>query len=53
RIVVCDDQGTVPGGGQHRHYTEEYEETKNSRSMRAQAAAAAAGAANCRSANYH
>ncbi|KAJ2707755.1 hypothetical protein FB645_000528 [Coemansia sp. IMI 203386] len=53
RIVVCDDQGTVSGGGQHRHYTEEYEETKNSRSMRAQAAAAAAGAANCRSANYH
>ncbi|KAJ1642985.1 hypothetical protein LPJ64_005198 [Coemansia asiatica] len=53
RIVVCDDQGVVPGGGQHRHYTEEYEETKNSRSMRAQAAAAAAGAANCRSPNYH
>ncbi|KAJ1816236.1 hypothetical protein LPJ75_002097 [Coemansia sp. RSA 2598] len=53
RIVVCDDQGTVPGGGHHRHYTEEYEEAKNSRSMRAQAAAAAAGAANGRSANYH
>ncbi|KAJ1895448.1 hypothetical protein LPJ66_004591 [Kickxella alabastrina] len=48
RIVTCDDEGMVPGGGHHCHYTEEYEERKNSQHMRAQAAAAAAGAANCR-----
>ncbi|KAJ2557544.1 hypothetical protein EV175_001280 [Coemansia sp. RSA 1933] len=40
RICVCDDDGVVPGGGKHAHYTEEYEERMNSRRMRAQAAAA-------------
>ncbi|KAJ2517072.1 hypothetical protein H4217_004181 [Coemansia sp. RSA 1939] len=40
RICVCNDDGIVPGGGKHSHYTEEYEERMNSRRMRAQAAAA-------------
>ncbi|KAJ2784598.1 hypothetical protein GGI15_002211 [Coemansia interrupta] len=52
RIVVCDDEGNVPGSGHHCHYTDEYEERKNSRSMRAQAAAALAGAAHCRVTNH-
>ncbi|PIA18162.1 Pkinase-domain-containing protein [Coemansia reversa NRRL 1564] len=38
RICVCDDNGRVPGGGTHSHYTEEFEERMNSRRMRAQAA---------------
>ncbi|KAJ1741936.1 hypothetical protein LPJ78_003315 [Coemansia sp. RSA 989] len=37
RICVCNDDGRVPGGGTHCHYTEEYEERMNSRRMRAQA----------------
>ncbi|KAJ2726564.1 hypothetical protein GGI07_000506 [Coemansia sp. Benny D115] len=53
RIVVCDNEGLVPGGTRHCHYTEEYEERRHSRSMRAQAAAAAAGAATCRNNNGH
>ncbi|KAJ2059222.1 hypothetical protein GGI17_004531 [Coemansia sp. S146] len=38
RICVCDNDGTVAGGGCHAHYTEEYEERMNARRMRAQAA---------------